>query len=127
MQTSPEVEQQVEALPFFEPTPVDEIVAALRHIGPLDGLADSEYLWLAQNGTERKAPAGTLLFREGDPPIGMNLMLSGEVHIRRRQTGNMSFWVARMGQISGLLPFSRMKGYGGSGFAVGEVWTLDIG
>jgi len=126
MQTSPEVEQQVEALPFFEPTPVDEIVAALRHIGPLDGLADSEYLWLAQNGTERKAPAGTLLFREGDPPIGMNLMLSGEVHIRRRQTGNMSFWVARMGQISGLLPFSRMKGYGGSGFAVGEVWTLDV-
>lgn len=126
MQTSPEVEQQVEALPSFEPTPVDEIVAALRHIGPLDGLADSEYLWLAQNGTERKAPPGTLLFREGDPPVGMNVMLRGEVHIRRKQSGNLSFFIARMGQISGVLPFSRMKGYGGTGYAVGDVWTLDI-
>jgi signal transduction histidine kinase len=126
MQTSPEVEQQVEALPVFEPTPINEIVDALRQIGPLEGLADSEYLWLAQNGSERKAPPGTLLFREGDPPIGMNIMLRGEVHIRRKQSGNLSFFIARMGQMSGVLPFSRMKGYGGTGYAVGEVWTLDI-
>ena len=126
MQTSTEVEQQVEALPVFEPTPVDEIVDALRQIGPLEGLADSEYLWLAQHGSERKVPPSTLLFREGDPPDGMNIMLRGEVHIRRKQSGNLSFFIARMGQISGVLPFSRMKGYGGSGYSVGEVWTLDI-
>jgi len=126
MQTSPEVEQQVEAPPVFEPTPVEEIAEALRHIGALEGLADSEYLWLARNGSERKAPPGTLLFREGDPPVGMNIMLRGEVHIRRAQTGSMSFFIARMGQMSGVLPFSRMKGYGGTGYAVGEVWTLDI-
>jgi signal transduction histidine kinase len=126
MQTSPEVEQQVETFPAFEPTPCKEIVEALRHIGALDGLSDSEYLWLAQNGAERKAPAGTLLFREGDPPTGMNIMLRGEVHIGRKQSGNLSFFIARMGQISGVLPFSRMKGYGGTGYAVGDVWTLDI-
>jgi len=126
MQTSPEVEQQVEAAPVFEPSQVHEIVAALRHIGPLDGLADSEYVWLAKNGTERKVPPGTLMFREGDPPNGMNIMLRGEVHIRRAQTGTISFFIARMGQMSGVLPFSRMKGYGGTGYAVGEVWTLDI-
>jgi signal transduction histidine kinase len=126
MQTSPEVEQQVETPPETAPTPVAEIVEALRHIGALDGLADSEYLWLARNGVERKAPPGTLLFREGDPPVGMNIMLAGEVHIRRAQTGSMSFFIARMGQMSGILPFSRMKGYGGTGYAVGKVWTLDI-
>ena len=67
-----------------------------------------------------------MLFREGDAPIGMNIMLRGEVHIRRAQSGNVSFFIARMGQISGLLPFSRMKGYGGTGYTVGEVWSLDI-
>jgi signal transduction histidine kinase len=56
----------------------------------------------------------------------MNIMLRGEVHIRRAQSGNVSFFIARMGQMSGVLPFSRMKGYGGSGYTVGEVWTLDI-
>ncbi len=108
------------------PTPAAEIVAALRNVDALDGLSDSDYLWLARNGVERKAGPGALLFREGDPPIGMNIMLSGEVHVRRAQTGNLSFYIARMGQMSGLLPFSRMKGYGGSGYAVGEVWSLDI-
>ena len=109
-----------------EPTPLPEIVAALRTIDSFDGLTDEEFTWLAEHGIERKVSSGMILFREGDPPVGMNIMLKGEVHIRRTQTGSMTFFVARMGQISGILPFSRMKGYGGSGFSVGDVWSLDI-
>jgi hypothetical protein len=118
--------------PIAEPTvvtassPCEEIVAALRKIESLDGLSDGEYLWLAENGLERKAEQGALLFREGETPVGMSIMLAGEVHIRRAQSGNVSFFIARMGQLSGILPFSRMKGYGGTGYAVGKVWSLDI-
>jgi signal transduction histidine kinase len=120
-----------EPLPLLDyapevPTPVAEIVAALRHVDALDGLSDAELTWLAQHGRERKVPAGAMLFREGDPPLGMNVMLEGEVHIRRSQSGNLTFFIARMGQMSGVLPFSKMKGYGGTGYAVGNVWTLDI-
>ena len=107
-------------------SPCEEIVAALRKIDALDGLADQEYVWLAEHGIEHKAEPGAILFREGDPPMGMNMMLGGEVHIRRAQAANVSFFIARMGQMSGILPFSRMKGYGGTGYAVGHVWTLDI-
>jgi signal transduction histidine kinase len=107
-------------------SPSEEIVAALRKIEALDGMSDDEYLWLAQNGIEHIAEPGAILFREGDAPIGMNIMLRGEVHIRRKQSGNVSFFIARMGQMSGILPFSRMKGYGGTGYAVGNIWTLDI-
>jgi len=107
-------------------SPCEEIVTALRKIEALDGMLDEEYLWLARNGIEHTAEPGTVLFREGDAPIGMNIMLMGEVHIRRAQSGNVSFFIARMGQMSGVLPFSRMKGYGGTGYAVGSVWTLDI-
>ena len=36
-----------------EPTPLAEIVEALRTIGPLHGLSDEEYAWLARHGVER--------------------------------------------------------------------------
>jgi signal transduction histidine kinase len=126
METSSEFDVELGILPPEKRTPPEEIAAALRGIPALDGMADEDYLWLARHGVERKVAAGTVLFREGDAPVGMNIMLGGEVHIRRAQSGNASFFIARMGQISGVLPYSRMKGYGGSGYAVGDVWTLDI-
>jgi len=126
METIPRIEPETWAVPHEERTPVAEIVAALRKVEGLDGLSEQDYLWLAQHGIEHKAGPGALLFREGDPPMGMNIMLAGEVHVRRAQSGNASFSIARMGQMSGILPFSRMKGYGGSGYSVGNIWTLDI-
>jgi signal transduction histidine kinase len=126
METSSELDLDLGTLPPEKRTPPAEIVAALRGIAALDGMSDEDYLWLAEHGIERKLGPGVMIFREGDAPIGMNIMLRGEVHIRRAMSGNVSFFIARMGQMSGILPFSRMKGYGGSGFTVGEVWTLDI-
>jgi signal transduction histidine kinase len=126
METSSELDLELGMLPPEQRTHPEEIVAALRGIPALEGMSDQDYLWLATHGLERKLGPGVQLFHEGDAPVGMNIMLRGEVHIRRAQSGNVSFFIARMGQMSGILPFSRMKGYGGSGFTVGEVWTLDI-
>jgi signal transduction histidine kinase len=126
METVTEPDLDVGILPPEQRTPPHEIAAALRGISALEGMSEQDYLWLAENGTERKIAPGLMIYREGDPPIGMIIMLRGEVHIRRAMSGNVSFFIARMGQISGLLPFSRMKGYGGSGYSVGEVWSLEI-
>jgi len=127
MEISPEIDHEVWAVPAAERTPVAEVIAALRKVEGLDGLTDQEYLWLTQNGIEHRGGPGALLFREGDPPIGMNILLGGEIHVRRTQTGgSISLFIARVGQLSGLLPFSRMKGYGGTGYSVGDVWSLDI-
>ena len=125
METSPDLE--IAPGPIAAgPTPVPEIVAALRKVETLDGLSDQDYLWLAQNGTEYKVGPGTMVFHEGDPPRGMNILLAGEIHVRRSQSGNLSLFIARVGQLSGLLPFSRMKGYGGNAYSVGYAWSLDI-
>ncbi len=126
METSTALDLELGTLPPDQRTSPAEIVAALRDIPALEGMSDQDYLWLAEHGIERKLGPGVMIFHEGDAPIGMNIMLRGEVHIRRAQSGNVSFFIARMGQMSGILPFSRMKGYGGSGFTVGDVWTLDI-
>ena len=125
METSSELDLGQSAL-AAGPTPVRGIVAALRKVEGLDGLSDQDYLWLAHNGTEHKVGPGTMIFREGDPPLGMNILLAGEIHVRRSQSGNLSLFIARVGQLSGLLPFSRMKGYGGNGYSVGYAWSLDI-
>jgi signal transduction histidine kinase len=126
METSSELDHEIGAVPAAQRTPPAQIAAALRGIPSLEGMSDADYLWLAEHGIERKLGPGVQMYREGDAPLGMNIMLAGEVHIRRAQSGNASFFIARMGQISGILPFSRMKGYGGSGYTVGNVWTLDI-
>ncbi|MEO6803275.1 MAG: ATP-binding protein [Granulicella sp.] len=108
------------------PTPTAEIAAALRTITPLDGLTDEEYTWLATHGTERIASEGVLIFRENEPTAHMNFILRGEIHVRRRNSGPLSLFIGRAGLMTGLLPFSRMKVYGGDGYTIGQAWVLDV-
>jgi signal transduction histidine kinase len=56
----------------------------------------------------------------------MVVILKGEIHVRRQHKGPMALFIGRTGQITGVLPFSRMKGYGGQGFAVSPLWALLI-
>jgi signal transduction histidine kinase len=119
-------ESQILAGAPAHPTPLPEIIKALRTITPLDGLTDEEYTWLATHGAERVAEDRDLLFRENEPANSMVLILKGEVQVRRRHAGPIALFIGRAGQMTGKLPYSRMKGYGGDGFAVGPVWVIDI-
>ena len=108
------------------PTPVGEIVTALREVTQLDGLTVEEYTWLATHGTERIGDSGALIFREGEPACHLNFILRGEIHVRRRHSGPIALFIGRAGNMTGKLPFSRMKGYGGDGYTIGPSWVLDI-
>jgi signal transduction histidine kinase len=106
------------------PTPIEEIAQALDRIGPLHGLSYEERLWLASHGREVTANAGEVLFEEGAPAEHMVLILKGEIHVRRQVGGPMALFIGRAGQMTGILPFSRMVSYGGQGFAISPVWCL---
>ena len=109
------------------PTPVEEIAEAIDRIGPLHGLPFEDRVWLAHHGREVIAEAGSVLFEEGAPAEDMILILKGEIHVRRQQSGGpMALFIGRAGQMTGLLPFSRMKTYGGQGFAISPVWGMLI-
>jgi signal transduction histidine kinase len=56
----------------------------------------------------------------------MILILKGEIHVRRQRGGPMALFIGRAGQMTGVLPFSRMQSYGGQGFAITRVWALLI-
>ncbi len=112
------------ASPPSTPTPVDEIAEALERVTALQGLTLEDRLWLATHGEELVAEPGDVIFEEGTPADRMILMLKGEVHVQRR--GSMALFIGRTGQMTGLLPFSRMKYSGGQGTVVTPVWALLI-
>jgi signal transduction histidine kinase len=107
-------------------TPVPEIVDALKRVPPLHGMEENELEWLAAHGFERKVAAGTTLFHEGDVADTMTILLKGEIHVRRERGGPATLFIGRTGLITGLLPFSRMKTYGGHGYAVTDLWGLEF-
>ncbi len=108
-----------------QPSPESEILRALRQVKALEDLSDSDFQWLAEHGTERKIKDGVLAFRAGQPVHHMTILLRGEIHVRR-SGGPVMFFIGRSAHLTGKLPFSRMKTFGGDGYAVGDLWTLDL-
>jgi signal transduction histidine kinase len=108
-----------------DPARVPEVVAALKKVSQLHDLAESDYEWLATHGTEVFAESGAVVFREGDPATQMWILLKGEVYVRREHGGPAALFIGRSGQITGLLPFSRMKAYGGLGYTSAPTWVLE--
>src|SRR5579859_5508601 len=96
------------ASPPATPTPVEEIAEALQHVTQLNGMSYEDRLWLAQHGEEVVAEAGEVLFEETTPADRMMLILKGEIHVHRSR-GPLPLFIGRTGQMTGFLPFSRMK------------------
>ena len=109
-----------------DPARVPELVEALKKVGPLHDLKESEFEWLATHGTEVFAESGAVVFREGDPATTMWILLKGEVYVRREHGGPAALFIGRSGLITGLLPFSRMKAYGGLGYTSAPTWVLEF-
>src|SRR5271168_1070881 len=71
------------------PTPIPDLVEALRGVELLQGLKDEEYRWLALHGTERRAAHRAVVVRENDPAHHMNIILDGEVNVSRSNSGSV--------------------------------------
>jgi signal transduction histidine kinase len=109
-----------------DPARVPELVEALKKVTPLQDLQQSEYEWLATHGTEVFAESGAVLFREGEPARSMVILLKGEIYVRREHSGPAALFIGRSGHVTGLLPFSRMKAYGGMGYTSAPTWMLEF-
>ena len=108
------------------PTPIPDIVAALRGVELLQGLTEEEYRWLALHGTERRASHRAVVVRENEPAHHMNIILEGEVNVSRANSGSVSLFIGRTARVTGKLPFSRMKFWGATGYSASHLWVLDI-
>jgi len=89
-------------------------VEALRRISVFADLPEEQLEWFIENSDKKEFNAGEITFHKGDPPDWMVIYLEGEVHARRDEDSLEGYvYIARAGdpatEISGKLPFSRMK------------------
>jgi signal transduction histidine kinase len=64
-----------------------EAAALLRSYPVFEALSDEQLEWLAPRAEEVRVPAGTVLFREGDPPQDFWVLIEGELEIRKLIAG----------------------------------------
>lgn len=82
---------------------------ALRQIDVFADLADEQLEWFAANAQDVRLTPGDILIHEGDPADSLFVILEGEIRGRRESAGaDGPTYMARAGQVTGMLPFSRM-------------------
>jgi signal transduction histidine kinase len=77
-------------------------------------LEDAELEWVASIAGEIELGPGQALANEGDTAEAMFLILSGELQFRQEKVADSRIFVSGAGELTGLLPFSRMTSYPGT-------------
>lgn len=91
---------------------------ALRSIPVFADLPDEDLEWLASRMDEVVFSAGQIFARPGDPVEHLNVILEGEIQFERNDTPGWPVLIASAGQVTGLLPFSRLTQVRGTARAV---------
>jgi signal transduction histidine kinase len=91
------------------------LVEELRKIKNLDDLAEENLEWLAAHMTVTAYSPGEIIFAEGAPADQMVIILEGEV--RAEWANDTRIYIGHAGQITGMLPYSRLTHYPSTGRA----------
>jgi signal transduction histidine kinase len=93
-----------------DPARVEALVADLRKILPFADQPQADLEWFVSQSEERRVGVGEIAVREDAPADTMFVILEGELRARR-ETGPADgpVYTARAGDVTGVLPFSRMK------------------
>jgi signal transduction histidine kinase len=90
----------------------------LRKIEVFSGLPQEHLTWLAEKFEEIRLEPGEVFVREGEPADSLFVILEGEICLQRSGSPDAPVFRAHAGQVTGLLPYSRLTRYGGTGRAV---------
>jgi len=82
------------------------------------GLPDDQIAWFLGQSQEKSLKAGEIYARQGDPPEAMFVLLEGEFEWRGEFNGETTVIPGSVGDVTGALPFSRMKQFTVTGRAV---------
>jgi signal transduction histidine kinase len=88
----------------------EDLVARLQAISVFDDMAPADLAWFVAQSDEHRFAVGETIFHEGDAPDFMVVMLEGEMRARSEKLGPSGpVFTAKAGDITGMLPFSRLK------------------
>src|SRR5215469_11893155 len=90
----------------------------LVHVPAFADLPDDQIDWFLSQSREQNLKTGEIYVRPGDPPDAMFVLLEGEFEWRGEFGGETVVIPAKVGDVTGALPFSRMKQFTVTGRAV---------
>jgi len=108
-------------------TPIPQLVEEIRKIAAFADLPQQDLEWFVSQCVETRANAGDVLFREGDLAEFMTIYLGGRIFGRRDSEGpDSAVYILKKGDVSGLLPYSRMTHITITGRVEESVWLLQF-
>src|ERR1700756_1065114 len=81
-------------------------------------LPEDQIAWFLSQCKEVQLKAGDIYAKQGDPPEVMFVLLEGEFEWRGDFNGEIVIMPGKVGDVTGALPFSRMKEFRVTGRAV---------
>ncbi len=93
----------------------DKSAEWLQSLAIFSNVPEAQLQWFAGHTTQRKLAAGEVLFSEGAPVDAIYIIVSGRLNLVSSQRRIAAFYEA--GDVSGILPYSRMKAATSAGVA----------
>jgi signal transduction histidine kinase len=90
----------------------------LRRVSIFADLPDDQLDWFLSQAQEMNLKTGDTYMRQGDPADAMFVILAGLLQVRGEMGGETFVFDIEAGEVTGTLPFSRMKQFLGGGRAV---------
>jgi signal transduction histidine kinase len=94
----------------------------LRAVKVFEDLPEDQLEWFISQSEEFWFDSGEVMFHEGEPADHMYVIFEGELQGRvGGPGGDLRFYLAGPGDVTGLLPFSRLRIFNGTGRALGRL------
>src|SRR6266567_144402 len=93
------------------------LIGELRKFAVFSDLPQEQLSWLAEKFEEIRLQPGEIFLHEGDPAEWLFVILEGEIHFKLAGSPDLPVYRANAGQVTGLLPYSRLTRFGGTGRA----------
>src|SRR5947208_11567370 len=91
---------------------IEALVADLRKVAAFADQHQDDLEWFVSQSGELRTPVGEITVKEGSPAEAMFVILEGELRARREMgPAGSPVYTAHAGDVTGVLPFSRMKTY----------------
>src|ERR1700757_4185098 len=101
-----------------------ETLELLRQSPVFADLPEDQISWFLSQSREVQLKAGGVYARQGDPADAMFVLLEGDFQWRGEFSSETFVRDLKAGEVTGTLPFSRMKNYALTGRALSEARVL---
>jgi signal transduction histidine kinase len=102
------------------------LIEELRKIEVFSDLPEEHLAWMVEKSEVLSFQPGEISVREGDPADWLFVILEGEVQFKLADSPDAAVFRTHAGQVTGLLPYSRLTRYRGTGRVVAPTRIVRI-